>query len=105
MTKSACARTALLSAWRVRAASTASLARSLGSTFGATAFGLVWGLALTAASNTSPGELPSAESLASATQATFLAAALVMAGAVVLSLRIPTVHLRATSAAAVDSAT
>ena len=85
--------------------STASLARSLGSTFGATAFGLVWGLALTGAPNTSPGDLPSAESLASATQATFLAAALVMAGAVVLSLRPPTVHLRATSAAAVDSAT
>ncbi len=76
--------------------STSSLARLLGSTFGVTAFGLVWGLTLASAPGASPGGTPSAESVASATATTFLAVALVMAVAVFISLRLPTVHLRST---------
>ena len=83
--------------------STSSLARSLGSTFGATAFGLVWGLALTSATGASPGGTPPAESVAAATQATFLAATAVMAVAVLLALRLPAVHLRSTTTSDVDS--
>ncbi len=76
--------------------STSSLARLLGSTLGATAFGLIWGLTLASTPGSSPSSTPSAESVANATQTTFLAASLVMAVAVLISLRLPTVHLRST---------
>jgi len=82
--------------------STSSLARSFGSTLGATAFGLIWGLSLTSTSGSQPEGLPSVEAIANATQATFMAAAFVMLLAVFLSLRLPAVHLRATLADPTD---
>jgi EmrB/QacA subfamily drug resistance transporter len=76
--------------------STSSLARLLGSTLGATAFGLIWGLTVASGPDVNPGVTPSVESVASATQITFLIASLVMALAIMLSLRLPSVHLRST---------
>lgn len=72
--------------------STSSLARSLGSTFGATAFGLIWSLSLAASSGSLDSVTPS--DVAVASNATFLVAALVMVAAIVLALRLPRVHLR-----------
>jgi predicted MFS family arabinose efflux permease len=76
--------------------STSSLARLLGSALGATAYGLIWGLTVASGPDVNPGVTPSMESVASATQITFLIASLVMAFAIMLSLRLPSVHLRST---------
>jgi MFS family permease len=77
--------------------STSSLARSLGSTFGATAFGLVWGLSLSGTSQELFGSATSPAALAAATQLTFLVATLIMGLAVVAAIRLPSVQLRTTT--------
>lgn len=72
--------------------SISSLARSLGSTFGATAFGLIWSMSLTASLGMPESTTPS--EVATASNATFMVAAIVMAAAVALALFLPRVRLR-----------
>ena len=74
--------------------STSSLARSLGSTFGATAFGLIWSLSLMTSSGSPASVTPS--QVADAANTTFMVAAGVMAVAVLLAVRLPRVTLRST---------
>jgi EmrB/QacA subfamily drug resistance transporter len=74
--------------------STTSLARSLGSTLGATIFGFIWSLMLTR-DRDAPANIPSAAAVADASQAIFAAAAVVMAIAVLFATRLPGIQLRA----------
>ncbi len=74
--------------------STTSLARSLGSTIGATGFGLIWGVTLASESDGQPVGMPSVDAVAGASQNIFTATAIIMAFAILLSVRLPQIHLR-----------
>ena len=74
--------------------STTSLARSLGSTIRATEFGLIWGLTLASESDGQPVGMPSVDAVAGASQNIFTAPAIIMAFAILLSVRLPQIHLR-----------
>jgi EmrB/QacA subfamily drug resistance transporter len=76
------------------ATSTASLARALGSAFGATTFGILWSLAYNSSSTVGPNTIADQAQTASATSLIFLVGSVVMAVAFLLALRLPSIELR-----------